>query len=73
MTHRKARRPLKPGQVDRQSWLWRAAVGLVGIVLSKVVVALLVPMVMDTELVNAGEDMISGCSEAPAPDGEGAR
>ncbi|MEU7935273.1 hypothetical protein [Micromonospora echinofusca] len=48
------------------------AVGVAGTILSKVIVALLVPEVMDTELVETGKDMINGCSTAPARDGEGA-
>lgn len=64
-----------PAWVNRKSWrswLRRVAVGVAGTILSKVIVALLVPEVMDTELVETGKDMINGCSTAPARDGEGA-
>ena len=61
--------------VNRKSWrdwLQRLAAGVAGTVLTKVIVALLVPVVMDTELVETGKDMINGCSTAPTRDGEGA-
>ncbi|PWR15086.1 hypothetical protein DKT69_12845 [Micromonospora sicca] len=59
MTQHQNRQPSRLAQVARRSWLRRAAVGVVGTVLAKVTVAILTTVVMETELVETGKDVVT--------------
>lgn len=76
MTRKKARRPYKPVPTEqvtrrsRPSWLRQVAIGAAGTIVGKVVVAVVGPLVMESELVEAGREMISRCGSAPTQGAE---